>query len=99
MFEDDLAPTVRVDRIDPKTAKTLSTVATMTAADRQVRRHPRREFYIARFQTGKYHLDPAATYRVRVLVDGKEVGFADLDVVRSGHELRARRHQPLRAGR
>jgi Thrombospondin type 3 repeat len=87
VFEDDLAPTVRVDRIDPKTVRTLSTVATMTAADREVRHHPRREFYIARFQTGKYHLDPANTYRVRVLIDGKEVGFADLDVVGSMREL------------
>ncbi len=88
VFEADLAPTVRVDRIDPKTAKTLSTVATMTATDRQVRRHPGREFYIARFETGRYHLDTSATYRVRVLIDGKEVGFADLDVVRTGNELR-----------
>ena len=63
-------------------------MATLTADDRDVRRHPLRELYIARFASGRYHLDPARTYRVNVLVGPKLLGFADLDVVATAADLK-----------
>jgi hypothetical protein len=46
------------------------------------------EQYVVNWQTGQFALDPARTYRIRVLVGDLELGFADVDVVSSGRELR-----------
>jgi hypothetical protein len=100
VFEDDLSPVVRIDRVDGN-GQTLANVATLTATAREVRRHPRREFYIARFHSGRYNLNPAYNYRLRVLVEDKVMGAADLDVVGSAAELRnvdARRYVPVMKG-
>lgn len=47
------------------------------------------EHYAASWHTGDSALDPAQTYRIRVLLDGLELGFADIDVADSGRELRS----------
>jgi alpha-tubulin suppressor-like RCC1 family protein len=46
------------------------------------------EHYRANWHTNEFDLDPTATYRIRVLVGDIELGFADVDVVNSGKELK-----------
>jgi hypothetical protein len=87
VFAADLSPTVRIDQVQFPSGDTIANVATLTATDRKVRRHPWREFYIARFDTSG--LDPKAHYRVRVLVDDQELGAADLVVVKSGKDIQS----------
>ena len=46
------------------------------------------ELYIVNWHTDEFVLDPAVTYRIRVLVGGTVLGYADVDVVRTGSELK-----------
>ncbi|HLK88947.1 MAG TPA: hypothetical protein VKZ18_03580 [Polyangia bacterium] len=85
VFDPDLSPTVRIDQVDASGA-TITNVATLTGDAQTVRRQPWREFYIARFNTSG--LDPADHYRVRVLVDDKELGAADLAVVKKFSDVK-----------
>jgi hypothetical protein len=87
LFDPDLSPTVRIDQIDPTSGATITNVATLTGDAHGVRRHPWREFYIARYNTTA--LDPANHYRVRVLVDDSELGAADLAVVKKFSDLKS----------
>jgi hypothetical protein len=87
VFAPDLSPTVLIDQVQLPSGQTLANVATLTATDRKVRRHPWREFYIARFDTSG--LDPKNHYRVRVMLDDKELGAADLGVAASASDLKA----------
>jgi hypothetical protein len=84
VFDSGLSPTVRIDQVDGS-GNTISNVATLTGDEHDVRRHPWREFYIARYNTKS--LDPANHYRIRVLVDDKELGAADLAVVAKVSDL------------
>ena len=92
VFEPRVAPVVRIDRIDPVTGMTLAPVVTFDTEHRvhgaKVRRNTRRGHYLVRWRTDDFNLSASATYRIRVLVDGRQLGFADVDVVRSRHELR-----------
>ncbi len=87
VFAADLSPTVRVDQVQFPSGATIATVATLTATDRTVRRHPWREFYIARFDT--HGLSPKNHYRIRVLVEDKELGAADLAVIASASDAKS----------
>src|SRR5512143_1418984 len=61
---------------------------TPPAAD-LLRVDPVEETYVVNWKTGEcYALDASATYRIRVLVGGTELGHVDLDVVGSGGELK-----------
>ena len=46
------------------------------------------ETYQANWHAGDYDLDPALTYRISVLVGAQVLGFADVDVVSRGSELK-----------
>ncbi|HXJ22657.1 MAG TPA: hypothetical protein VMT03_20740 [Polyangia bacterium] len=87
VFAADLSPTVRIDQVQFPSGDTITNVATLTATDRSVRRHPWREFYISRFDTSG--LDPKNHYRVRVLVEDQELGAADFVVVKSPQDLKS----------
>src|SRR6185312_687766 len=87
VFAADLSPTVVIDQVQLPSGQTLANVATLTATDRKVRRHPWREFYIARFDTSG--LDPQSHYRIRVMLDDKELGAADLGVAASASDLKS----------
>src|SRR6185437_5316911 len=62
VFDSGLSPTVQIDQVDGS-GNTIANVATLTGDDHNVRRHPWREFYIARYNTKS--LDPANHYRIR----------------------------------
>jgi hypothetical protein len=86
-FAPDLSPTVRIDQVQLPSGDTIANVATLTAVDRKVRRQPWRELYIARFDTSG--LSPKGHYRLRVLLDDKELGAVDLAVITSAADLQA----------
>ena len=92
VFEPRLAPEVRIDQVHPTTGATLGTVVTFNSHTRvhgaKVRRNVRRGHYVVRWRTDDYNLSPTSTYRIRVLVEGRELGFADIDVVRTRNEFR-----------
>src|SRR2546425_167853 len=44
--------------------------------------------YAVNWHTDRFDLDPALTYRVRVLVESTELGHVDVDLVSSGKELK-----------
>jgi hypothetical protein len=46
------------------------------------------DHYIVNWHTDQFSLDPAYTYRIRVLLAGNEIGRADVKVVNSGKELK-----------
>lgn len=98
-FAADLSPTVRVDQVEFPSGDTIANVATLTAANHKVRRHPWRELYIARFDTTG--LDPGKRYRLRVMLDDKELGAADLAIIASPADLKSidtGRFVPVTAG-
>lgn len=49
---------------------------------------PTEELYTVNWHTNQFSLDPAKSYRIRVVVAGAELGHADVDVVASGRELK-----------
>jgi len=46
------------------------------------------EQYQVDWHTDRFNLDPAKTYRITILVDGVVLGFADVDVVSTGGQLK-----------
>lgn len=80
-FESRLAPVVKIDQVDGQGA-TVATVATLSGES--LRRNVRQQFYVARFKSAN-NLDTQRNYRIRVFGDakGRELGFADLDLVSS----------------
>jgi L-ascorbate metabolism protein UlaG (beta-lactamase superfamily) len=96
VFEPRLRPSVHIERVDPVSGATISTVAILSAETAEkVRRHPRRELYIVRWRTGLHDLDPANAYRLRVLVGGNELGGADLRVGTTAADLHGLDHHAL----
>ena len=88
-FEPRLAPEVHLEQLDAN-GNLTKTIATFDATHRvngeNVRRNRNKEFYVVRIHSSGLHLDPALTYRVRVLTGGVELGFADIDVVKNQSE-------------
>jgi len=57
--------------------------------------------YFVNFNSAQFNLNPNINYRIRVLLAGTELGFADVDVVANNGDLRRvdEDHIPLRTGR
>ena len=91
-FEPRLAPEVRLRKFDTASGS-LSTVTTYTYDVRSYGSKVRREldggYYIVRLDSKLLKLDPSVNYRVEVLVGGRELGFADIDVVKNAKEAKA----------
>lgn len=67
-----------------------------------IRVDPIEQYYIVNWHTDQFSLDPSKTYRIRVLVDEIELGYADVDVVKNGSELKnvnTNEYIPLKDGR
>ncbi len=92
VFSAGVEPTVVIDRVDASGAP-LERVATFT-----MQTGPGSEtlrlgaegghHYIVNWHTADFGLDPAATYRIGVDVPSGRLGFADVDVVGTGGQLR-----------
>ncbi len=90
VFEPAAVPTLRIDRLagDGSVAATIATYTGTSGPGGETVRVQDGQFQV-NWHTGDFGLDPSATYRIRVLVPGgRELGFADVDVVSSGSQLR-----------
>jgi len=68
----------------------IATFSTNTGTGSEtVRVDTENERYIVNWKTGQFHLDPAKTYRIRVLFGSTELGHADVDVVATGRERKS----------
>jgi hypothetical protein len=87
VFQRNLRPEVIVEELAPGTR---GVVARFSATAGTVRESIADEHYLAIWNTRASALDPALTYRIHVRLEGEafELGFADVDVVSSGSELR-----------
>ena len=91
IFQSGLKPVVQIDEMTINgSVTTWVTIATYTTSSGPggVTVKEGSDHYLVNWQTKQFALNPAVTYRVRVLVDGFELGFADVDVVDSGSQLR-----------
>lgn len=89
-FDGGLSPNVEVCRMVDGACGAVVAAFDMTGStgSEAIRVDAAAGHYIVNWHTGDADLDAAATYRVRILVSGLELGFADLDVVGSSRELR-----------
>jgi hypothetical protein len=87
-LDPDVDVTVSVDELDAAQA-IVANVATFTrsgAGSEAVRLDDDERQYVVDWHTGRFDLSAAKTYRIRVLVPGRVLGFADVDLVAAGGE-------------
>jgi hypothetical protein len=88
-FDAALSPVVQVcDVTDCENAVIAQFTTTAGPGAETVRADPGAEHYIVSWHTDAFDVDDTRTYRIRALLNDIELGFADLDVVTSGRELR-----------
>ncbi len=88
-FDGALSPVVRICDLADCESNVIAEYTTTTGPGSEtVRIVPEDEHYIVNWHTGDDGLDASKTYRVSVLVDGGVLGYADVDVVNSGKELK-----------
>ena len=89
-FDPTLAPTVQICVYGAGDCSTVIAEFTTTTGpgSETVRLDATNELYVVNWHTDRFRLNPALTYRIRVLVGTSELGFADVDLVSSAKELR-----------
>jgi len=89
-FDPSLAPAVQICVYAAGDCSTVIAQFTTTtgSGSETVRLDSPDELYIVNWRTDQFRLNPALTYRIRVLVGTSELGFADVDLVSSAKELR-----------
>jgi probable HAF family extracellular repeat protein len=90
----NLSPTVEVCELAPAgdCARVIAQFSKAVGTGSEVVRYETGGFYTVNWHTdrcldGPCTLEPAKTYRLRVLVGALELGFADIDVVANGSQL------------
>ncbi len=90
-FDGALSPIVRIcEFLDDQTPCVLVedfTTATSPGSDR-VRAVPEEEHYIVNWHTNEFEVEPGPTYRVSVLVNETELGYADVELGSTGKEVK-----------
>lgn len=94
-FDPDARPTVEICHLTggacaPSQPAGFPIVFSMDAGrgSETVRVDVNAQHYIVNWHAGDVDLDPASNYRIQVLIGGAQLGYADVDVVSSGRELR-----------
>jgi hypothetical protein len=89
-FDATLSPVVEICEWDGAACAAIIANYDMTtgAGSETVRVMPADEHYIVNWHTDEFGLDAAVTYRILVAVGGIELGYADVDVVNNGNELK-----------
>ncbi len=94
-FDPALQPSVEICLLDGSACAAsqpagFPIVFTTTAGpgSETVRLVPTDQLYLVNWNAGDFSLDPASFYRIQVLVGGAELGYADVDVVDNGRDLR-----------
>lgn len=87
-FNPDLSPVIDICELTAGTCSAQIAHLTMSTGGLLDRVFVSRHFeeYTALWRTHNLNLDPRKTYRIRVLVGTQELGFADVDVVRTFRE-------------
>lgn len=92
-FDGGLQPRVEICEINGPSCTTIATYNNVPAGNGS---------YQVNWHTNQFNLDPAKTYRISVFVGTFRLGFADVDVVNSGKELKnvdTQEYIPLQDGR
>lgn len=87
-FEAGLAPVVVISARPAWGAPTELARYTTAGGPGGERVRVEADSYLVNWHTDQFGLDWTTTYRIDVLLDGRVLGFADVDVVGSGRELR-----------
>lgn len=88
-FDRNQFPTVQIDQINPTTSQVIRSVATFSrTSGRGGERIAVGAAYSVRWNTARYRVNPGEIFRIRVLLNGAELGFADVDLVGSRRQLR-----------
>jgi cysteine-rich repeat protein len=84
-FKTGLSPVVRIDDLAGPGGKVLGTLATYTTTSGPERETVRVEdsAYMVDWHTHKFDLDTKHVYRINVLLDGRVLGFADVQPVKT----------------
>jgi uncharacterized repeat protein (TIGR02543 family) len=86
-FDDSLSPIVQIWPEGGELPIAIFSSATGPGSE-TVRMVPEDEHYIVNWHVGDFDLDPAVGYQIRVLVDDRELGHADVVIVSNGSELK-----------
>jgi murein DD-endopeptidase MepM/ murein hydrolase activator NlpD len=89
-FDETLSPVVAICVWSGTACASTLAEFTMTSGpgSESVRMDADAEHYMVNWHTDQFALDPAVSYRARVMVAGTELGHADVDVLSSGKELK-----------
>ncbi len=87
IFDPALEPIVDICEVSQCATSTIATFTTSSGPGSETVRVGN-DHYIVNWHTDEFGLDPAKTYRIRVHVAGTQLGYADVDVVSNGSELR-----------
>ena len=88
-FNPDLSPVVEVCRWAEVVCAEVVAQFTRTSGTGSQTIDVAGERYVVTWNTDDSNLDLSQTYRIRVLLEGQELGYADVDVVSSRRELRS----------
>ena len=89
-FDPALSPRVEICELSGTSCGAVIATFTTTSGSGSevVRVEAAQQHYIVNWKTGLFNLDPAKHYRIGVYVGTFQLGFADVDVVGSGRELK-----------
>lgn len=95
-FDATLSPVVEICELVPAGevcvgGPVLATFTTTSGSGAEVVRlgEPDAEHYIVNWHTDAFDLNPEVMYRITVLVEGTVLGYADVDVVGTGRDLKS----------
>jgi len=86
-FDSSLEPVVDICEVSQCATSTIATFTSASGPGSETIRVGT-DHYLVSWHTDEFALDPAKTYRIRVHVAGTRLGYADVDVVSNGSELR-----------
>lgn len=87
-FDGSLQPTVEICVWDGSACAPIALYNTLSGPGSEtVRVSTADQHYVVNWHTEQFALDATKTYRIRVLVNGVKLGYADADIVSSGREL------------
>jgi len=89
-FDGTLSPTVQICEWSGNGCSAVLVTYTMSSGpgSETVRMSTADQQYIVNWHTDQFNLDAARTYRISIRVGDVELGFADVDVVNSGKDLK-----------
>ncbi|MBN2573165.1 MAG: hypothetical protein JXP73_01245, partial [Deltaproteobacteria bacterium] len=89
-FVGDLSPAVQIDELDGPGGAILREVATFTMSTGPGSETVRvgDDHYVVNWHTDEFGLDTQLVYRIRVLLAGRQLGFADVQPVATGGQMK-----------